>query len=168
MRGDGDLPLPGANIKIIEGILADQRQSAPDFHSQPLPLTVLNTSSYSPVLANVTGKTITDIPQSWCLYKGSWLLSDPELRHSQPLCSTFFFRDNRGPGLLRRRPPGPRRRHVSCHLLRIESALSRPLSFDLLYLHTAFSGLMIIGAMFAGSLLRLRPAALVVRACTSM
>lgn len=48
MRGNGDLPLPGANIPILEGIVADQRQ----------------------ILSKAFGgRNASTIPQVWCLYK---------------------------------------------------------------------------------------------------
>lgn len=46
MRGDGDLPLPGANIPIIEDILKNQRE----------------------IISNVSGKPASEVPQVWCLY----------------------------------------------------------------------------------------------------
>ncbi|KAL7415468.1 hypothetical protein BDY24DRAFT_383043 [Mrakia frigida] len=53
MRGDGDLPLPGANIQIIQDIIVDQRE----------------------IISNVTGNNASEVPQIWCLYKevqGYW------------------------------------------------------------------------------------------------
>ncbi len=48
MRGDGDLPMTqGANIALLERIIRDQRA----------------------ILAQVTGKDVTTIPQDWALYK---------------------------------------------------------------------------------------------------
>ncbi|CDZ98254.1 hypothetical protein [Phaffia rhodozyma] len=47
MRGNGDLPLPGANIPLVENIVANQQR----------------------ILTNVTGKSSQEIPQVWCLFK---------------------------------------------------------------------------------------------------
>jgi hypothetical protein len=48
MRGDGDMPMSqDANIALLEKIVRDQRQ----------------------ILAQVTGKDVTTIPQDWALYK---------------------------------------------------------------------------------------------------
>jgi hypothetical protein len=48
MRGDGDVPLPGANIKILEQISRDQRTILKNAHPD---------------------KKIEEIPQMWCMYK---------------------------------------------------------------------------------------------------
>ncbi|KAI0031785.1 hypothetical protein K488DRAFT_78865 [Vararia minispora EC-137] len=49
MRGDGDLPGQNTNIQLLEKILSDQRQILTNEFNGTVP--------------------ITDIPQSWCLYK---------------------------------------------------------------------------------------------------
>ncbi len=51
MRGNGDLPLPGANIPIMENITAAQ---------QSILKKVYNSSD------------ISDVPQMWCMYKGAY------------------------------------------------------------------------------------------------
>lgn len=48
MRGNGDLPLPGANVQILQNIVADQREILKAAHP---------------------GRPIESIPQLWCLYK---------------------------------------------------------------------------------------------------
>lgn len=45
MRGDGDIPLPGANIAIIQNIIEDQRA----------------------IISNVTQKNASETPQILCL-----------------------------------------------------------------------------------------------------
>ncbi|KAJ9092587.1 hypothetical protein QFC19_008695 [Naganishia cerealis] len=48
MRGNGDIPLSGANIQILQNIVADQRSILEAAHP---------------------GRNIEDIPQLWCMYK---------------------------------------------------------------------------------------------------
>lgn len=48
MRGDGDIPLPGASVPLLESLVADQRQILSSTHG---------------------GVDVTTIPQLWCLYK---------------------------------------------------------------------------------------------------
>lgn len=48
MRGNGDIPLAGANIQILQGIVKDQREILTKAHP---------------------GRPIESIPQVWCLYK---------------------------------------------------------------------------------------------------
>lgn len=48
MRGDGDIPLPGASVPLLESLVAEQRKILSNAHG---------------------GADVTTIPQLWCLYK---------------------------------------------------------------------------------------------------
>ncbi|MDZ7374197.1 MAG: glycosyl hydrolase 115 family protein, partial [candidate division KSB1 bacterium] len=81
MRGDGDYPMSEeANIELLQRIVRDQRE----------------------ILARVTGKNLTDIPQVWALYKEVQEYYDKGMR--VPPDVTILYSDDNW-GNIRRVPP---------------------------------------------------------------
>lgn len=79
MRGSGDLPPPSDNIELMEGLVADQRE----------------------IIADVTGRDASTVPQVWALYKEIQTLYDSGMQVPDDV--TLLFADDNW-GNIRRLP----------------------------------------------------------------